>query len=77
MGNVLLDFARVHQQFSVAHREDLFPEVALVQRAFEDDFVQVLQLRKGESLGQEFEADRLIAHLALKPLVGCIQDPVT
>lgn len=50
--------------------EHLLAEVPLVERGAEDDLVEVLQLREGELLGQQFEPDGLIPDLGSKPGVG-------
>src|SRR4051794_7749585 len=64
VGDVLFDFISLNQK---CHSEQLFPEVALVERALQDRLVQVLQLREREPFGEQFEADRLVADLALQP----------
>jgi hypothetical protein len=71
VGDVLLDFLGLDQQ---TRRQYLLAEVALVEFAFEHDFVQVLKLRESELLRQEFESDRLVAELPAQSLERDVQD---
>ena len=57
-GDVLFDFVGFGED---AELVDLFAEVAFVERLFEDEFVEVLELGKGEFFGKKFEAGGLIA----------------
>src|SRR3954471_15820577 len=60
--------------FHDLHAEYLFAEVAFVEFAIEDHFVNVLQLAQRELLRQELETDRLILHLGSHALVRCDED---
>ena len=62
-GDVLFDFVGFGED---AELVDLFAEVAFVERLFEDEFVEVLELGKGEFFGKKFEADGLIADFSAK-----------
>ena len=42
------------------HRQDFFAEVAFVERGLQDGFVEVLELREGEFLREQLEADGLV-----------------
>ena len=71
VGHVFLDLVQGDDE---VHAQDLLAEIALVERRLQDRFVQPLQLRKGELRRQQFEANRLIAHLVFETLEGCRQD---
>src|SRR5689334_19836819 len=58
------------------HRQDLLPEVALVELGAEDDLVEPLQLGEREPRREHLEADRRVADLAAQPLVGARHDLV-
>ena len=67
MSHVLLNLGGLDQE---AESEDLLSEVPLVERLSEHDLVESLELGESELLGQELEADRGVADLALEPFEG-------
>src|SRR5579884_1128492 len=71
--HILLHFLQRHQK---VHAQDLFAEVALVERLLQDRLVQPLELRQGKLRRQQFEANRLIANLALETLQGRRHDAI-
>src|SRR5262245_55206282 len=64
--HALLDLVGLDEQI---HREDLLPEVPLVETGAEDDLVEPLQLGQRKARRQELEANRRVAHLAAQALV--------
>ena len=66
-GDVLFDFVGFGED---AELVDLFAEVAFVERLFEDEFVEVLELGEGEFFGKKFEDYAVGRHGGPGVLVG-------
>src|SRR5882724_5644377 len=73
VSDALLDLVGLDQE---VHRQDLLPEVALVEVGPEDDLVQPLELGEREPRREELEADRGVADLAAQAIVSAAHDVV-
>src|SRR5262249_16050661 len=60
MGDILLHLVCLFEQ---VHREHPLAKISFVERAFQHQFIQMLQFGERELLGQQLESDGLVTHL--------------